>query len=372
MSVVPKLGMSRALARLDAAIAAADDPHDATCRRAERAALLARHGQLDDARAELAALPASPPARVKAWISLAEGLVRYFSDLDTGARESVQAAYEASAATRQTQLHALAAAWLSLMDYVRHDVPNMTRHLSQALQLASADDHATRSRACLVAALGYHHAGREDLALPWYHATRRHAVSEGDDATLSALMHNMAWLRGNEARLASIFGGQQPEQVRNALMGAESTQHFDAGLQTASLPSLVPVLRAQLYVVLEQESDALALYREVLPRALAEGLVRMEGLFRADMAWCHWRLGDRSEALAEAERASARLADVEDVDDRACAHGRLAQLFDALGDAETAARHRTCAEIDLAEHRAQQQLLLEAMQRALKGVRPDG
>jgi hypothetical protein len=370
MSVVPKLGGSRALARLDAAIAAASDPHEAACRRAERAALLARHGDLDRAREELAALPASPPARVRAWVLLAEGLVRYFSSLDAGARESVHAAYEASAQTRQPQLHALAAAWLALMDYVRHDVPNMTRHLAQALQLAAADDHATQSRACLVAALGFHHGGREDLALPWYHATRRHAAAEGDDATLSALMHNMAWLRGNEARLASIFGGQKPEQVRNALMGAESTEHFDAGLRTASLPSLVPILRAQLLVVLEQEAEALALYEEVLPRALGEGLVRMEGLFRADIAWCRWRLGQRDEALAEAQRASARLAEVADVDDRACAHGRLAQLFDALGDTDTAARHRACADIDLAEHRAQQLLLLESMQRALKAMKP--
>ena len=138
------------------------------------------------------------------------------------------------------------------MDYVQHDTPNMTRHLAQALQLAGADDHAARSRACLVAALGFHHAGRQDLAMPWYHATRRHAASEGDDATLSALMHNMAWLRGNHAREASIFGAANADEVRQALMGAESTEHFDAGLRTASLSSLVPILRAQILVVLDR------------------------------------------------------------------------------------------------------------------------
>ena len=94
MSVVPKLPASRALARLDAAIASATDPNDATCRRAERAALLARHGHLEQARAELDALPHDEPPRVAAWLALAEGLVRYFNDLDASARERVHAAFE--------------------------------------------------------------------------------------------------------------------------------------------------------------------------------------------------------------------------------------------------------------------------------------
>jgi hypothetical protein len=370
MSVVPKLAGSRALARLDAAFAAATDPNDAACRRAERAALLARHGHLDKARAELAELPTQPLPRVAAWVALARGLVRYFSDLDPAARESVQAAYEGSAATRQSALHAMAAAWLAHLDYVQHDIEPMARHLAQALQLAAADDHSTRSRACLVAALGFHHAGRQDLALPWYHATRRHAAAEGDDATLSALMHNMAWLRGNEAREASIFASASPDQVRQALLGAESTGNFDGALRTASLQSLVPILRAQIMVVLDQCSEALALYAEVLPAAMQEGLARMEGFFRADIAWARWRLGQRAAALDEARCAQELLGEDMDVDDRACAHGRLAQVFAALGHADLAAHHQECGEADLHVHRAQQAVLLDALQRGLKGLSP--
>ena len=191
------------------------------------------------------------------------------------------------------------------------------RHLAQALRLAARDDHATRSRACLVAALAYHHAGRYDLALPWYHATRRHAASEGDDATLSALMHNLAWLRGSHAREASIFGGANADDVRQALMGAESTEHFDAGLGTASLQSLVPMLRAQILVVLGQCEEALAFYAEVLPSALQEGLARMEGF-----CWpiAHGAAGTSAATTRRSrKRASAEtlLGEAIDIDDRA-------------------------------------------------------
>ena len=93
----------------------------------------------------------------------------------------------------------------------------------------------------------------------------------------------------------------------------------------------------------------------------------MEGFFRADVAWCRLRLGDSGAALAEAKRAETLLGEAIDVDDRACAHGRLAQVFAALGNADAAARHQVCADADLATHRAQQLLLLETMQRGLKG-----
>lgn len=371
MSVVPRLGSSRALARLDALIASATDPHEKACRRAERAALLARHGHLDEANAEIASLKSlAASSRVAPWIALAEGLAAYFSELDTGARERVQAAYDGSAATRQGTLHALAAAWLAHFDYVRHDTPNMVRHLAQALQLAAADEHAARARAGLVAALGFHHAGRDDLAAPWYRSVRQHATAEGDDATLSALMHNMAWLRGNHAREAAVFGGTDPAAVRQALLGAESTERFDEGLGTASLQSLVPVLRAQILVVLGRHEEALELYGECVPIALEEGLARMEGCFRADIAWCRLQLGDADAARREALRAQACLGDEMDIDDRACAHGRLALLYAALGDDAAAARHRRDAERDLAVHREAQAELLATLQRGLSGLTP--
>jgi hypothetical protein len=69
---------------LDARIAKTRDPLQNTCQRAERAALLARQGLLDEARAELASIhgryDGRPNAVVSAWTSLAEGLVIYFEN----------------------------------------------------------------------------------------------------------------------------------------------------------------------------------------------------------------------------------------------------------------------------------------------------
>jgi hypothetical protein len=114
----------------------------------------------------------------------------------------------------------------------------------------------------------------------------------------------------------------------------------------------------------------LALYEQCLASALVEGLARLEGFFRADMAWCRFQLGDHETARADALRAQGCLNDDVDLDDRASAHGRLAQVFDALGDKTSATRHRERAQADLAAHRAMQAELLALLQQGLKGLVP--
>jgi hypothetical protein len=148
---------SRALQRLDAAIAAAGDPASAACLRAERAGLLARMGDIDGARAVLGELRAQhervPQPSLAAWLSLIDGLVDHFDAVGGQARARIARAHALAAAARDRPLLALSAAWLAFMDYVNGDLPGVARHVTEALQEAAADHHAARSRACVVVAL---------------------------------------------------------------------------------------------------------------------------------------------------------------------------------------------------------------------------
>ena len=98
MSIAP----SRLLSRLDAQIAAASDPFAADCLRAERAGYFARQGRFDEAKTVLTTLreryDAQPRALMSAWLSLAEGLMSYFSDMGPLARDKVHRAYAISGA----------------------------------------------------------------------------------------------------------------------------------------------------------------------------------------------------------------------------------------------------------------------------------
>jgi len=112
------MARSRLMAKLDAAIAAAANPIEAKCLRAERAGLLARQGQLEAARTQIDELNAQlawqPNLPLRAWLALADGLHVHYSALDRGAQTSIEQAYMLAQATESlTRLHALAAAWLA-------------------------------------------------------------------------------------------------------------------------------------------------------------------------------------------------------------------------------------------------------------------
>ncbi|MEF7615247.1 hypothetical protein V4F39_15095 [Aquincola sp. MAHUQ-54] len=365
---------SRLLTRLDGAIAKARNPVEVACLKAERACFLARQGQMAQARMLITALQSQfawrPHAAVSAWLSLAEGLHDYYTHLGPSARDRVLRAHALSGAAHLAPLRALSAAWLAHMDVANHDMVRMAQHVHEALASAQADHHSARSRACLVVAYAYHFAGDERRALPWYARSRFHAAADGDEAHLSALMHNQASLRGSQARLAAMFGEGSADVTRQALMSTESITRFDAGIGAAALVSLVPMVQAQLLTHDQQWAEALAVYTQHYDAALSEGLERMKPCFLADMAWCRLQLGDAQQAQADARAAESSLRQPCDLDDRALAEARLAQVFDKLGEARTAAVLRERARSDLQAHRGEQERLVALLDEALKDIVP--
>ncbi len=359
---------SRLLSALDARIAKCRDPLENTCLRAEKAALLARQGRLDEARAELAVIHARydshPNAVVSAWVSLAEGLTSFYSDLSTAARDKMLRAFALSSAVGNQSVRELSAAWLAHMNYLEQDFAPMIRNLSLVLAQGRTTSDAAFARACLVTAQSYHWADRFDLAQPWYSKARQHAASEGDETMLSALMHNMAWLRAAQARRMAVSGRGSREQFLQVLLGAESTDHFDQRIGTASLRSLVPILRAHILTMLDRYADALALFEAHIDTAISEGLGRMQCGMLAEMAWCQLNIGDAVGARRSALHAQGLIVECVQPDESAATHGRLAQLFNALDDGPAARHHRAQAEIDWQLHDGRQVRLIELLSSA--------
>lgn len=356
---------SRLLSALDARIRKTRNPVDSACLRAERASLLARQGQLDAARSELAALRAQfdarPHAIVTAWVSLAEGLVAYFENLNTSARDKFMRALALSTAVNATHVRALSAAWLAHVDYVEQRFDDMIVNLTVGRMEHASSSNDARSRAALVTAQAYHWADRFDLAQPWYTRARLYATEDGDEATLSALMHNMAWLRAVNARRMAVNGEERPVSIQQILLGAESTQSFDQRIGTTSLSSLVPVLRAHVHALLDEHVEALALFDEHLGTALEEGLARIQCAVLAEVAWCRMHVGDTNRAMSDAIAAEEQISQCDQPDERAAAHGRLAQLYELAGEHAASKRHRSQAEVDWSIHSANQSRLVDML-----------
>jgi hypothetical protein len=358
---------SKLLIRLDAEIAQLRPGLQADCKRAERAAYHARLGQLAGARAEIVALrhiyDSQPNVAISAWLNLVGGLVSHFSEINSGARQLMLRAHALSAASNERHLQALSAAWLSHLDYLQPNVLSMANYAKEALLISTPLDHSIRSRVSLVIAQAYHLAARLDLAMPWYLVAHDHAIAEGDDTTVSAIMHNMAWLRAQRLR-ASECGLAPPLSPveEHALSGTDSTASFDLLIGSTSWPAGLNILRAQILTVRGEYALALQLFETELEKVLVGGLARLQADFLADRAWCKVQLQRREAALADAEKAEGNINAMGSFDDIALTSMRLAQVFDNLGLHERAGHRRSLATTAWAGHVSMQHDILQALE----------
>lgn len=356
---------SRLLQRFNAEIGSARSLLEADCLRAQRAAYRARIGEFERADADLATLHArydgKPRAAISAWIHLAEGLRSHYTDLGHAARDKIQRAHALSTAAGLTSIQALCAAWLAHLAYLRMDAAAIARHVAQALALATPEDHAAQSRAHLVVAQALDEAGRVDLAKPWYERAHLHATTEGDDATVSAMMWNRAALRLATLRQVSCSGGDATALREQVRLHIDSTDRFDSWRKVQSLQSLQRILRAQYLAETGAHAQALALFDAHLDEALSQGLGGIASVLMADRAWCRLQLGDRDAALDAARHAEAHLHQALTHGDRAPAHSRLAQVFVALTREQEAQRHQALASAAWQGHVNDQTLLLQAL-----------
>jgi hypothetical protein len=154
----------------------------------------------------------------------------------------------------------------------------MLQYAVEALRVAQLTHHGAAARVSLVIADALHYAGRFDLACPWYAAVREHALVEGDDAMISAMLHNIAAFRANEVRLADAFGTANSADAKRALLEAESTSNYDLGIGTLSMAFLIPLMKAQLLAIEGRFEEALEIFNDMLEQESPENLERRKGL----------------------------------------------------------------------------------------------
>ena len=186
-----------------------------------------------------------------------------------------------------------------------------------------------------------------------------HAIDDGDDASLSALMYNMAEMRTAVARresLANIVVGKI-----GLLLGADSIKHYDSVVGGSVNSHLTAVLRAQVLTVDGEFEQARVLFESHLPQTMSAGLARLGSSMLADLAWCRVNTGQHEHALLQARESELELDPSCDIDDRAATHSRLSQVYAMLGDAETAQRHAGLAAAEWQEFAKQQQALASAL-----------
>lgn len=346
---------SRLLLQLEAQIRSADDRTTWARSLCRQASHLARQGDADPARAAIATVrqefgTALEP-EVAAWLMLAEGILHFVDDRTIAARDRILRAHGICLAYGSHRALPTCAAWLSSIEFNRSRYPEMAAYAREALTRAAADDHQARARASLVVADAWHFSGSFERARPWYDATRHHATSEGDEAAVSAMLHNVAAYRAGNVCLADAVGERLPEEARRASMEAASATNYDFAVGTKSFRNLIPRLSAQLLIVEREFAKAMRVLSGIDPLALPS---RLHAVHYADQAVCTLSLGDEDAAGVLGRDALAHLDTAVDDDDTAYVGARLSALFAALGDDGLSLECAQRADAALQSHRRTQ------------------
>ena len=285
---------------------------------------------------------------IASWLMLAEGVLHYFQAEVPQAYDRVRRAYGLAIALRNTSAFPSCAAWMALLEFDSCRYSEMAQHLQETFATAKYRDHQAIARASLVLAVAYHTAGDFERSRPWYERARLNAAAEGDDATVSATLHNMASIRASNIRLIDTFGGEIEKETRRVTLEASSSHVYDFAIGHKGLDFLSHMLRGLIATIDRRYEDAL---KEFGPIDLGKVPERLRALVLVDQAWCQVSLGNLALGLDIANEAASKLPFVKEDDDLAYIHSRIRQIAIACAQPELAVMSEVSAQDALNRHR---------------------
>lgn len=301
---------------------------------------------------------------IASWLMLAEGVVHYFHARVPEAYDRIRRAYGLAIALRNDSAFPSCAAWMAHIEFDACKYDEMAKHLEEALLTAQPSDRQALARTSLILAVSYHIAGSFEKSRPWYERARLNAAAEGDDATVSATLHNMASIRAANVRLENTFGIDAQKETRRVSLEAASSLTYDYAIGHKGLHFLARMLEGLIFTVDGKYSDALRIFESIDLGAVPE---RLRPLVWVDTAWCRVQLGNQIQAWAEMQAFAKSLDTVNDDDDLAYIHSRMRQIASACNETAAALAYEEIANDALARHRAFQSGLLDVLEKIDKG-----
>jgi hypothetical protein len=345
---------SKLLRDLDASIRSTQDPYVWARSMCRLALHYARQGEAPHAVEVINAVrkrfDGSLGAEVAAWLMLAEGVLNFTSgDLDASV-DRLKRSHAIARASNSLAVTPACAAWLAHMALNTRRFCDVTPFLREALVEAKPENSQALARASLVLADGFHYSGRFDLARPWYERARIHATNEGDEAAVSAMLHNVAAFRTANVRLADALGERLPEEAKRAAMEATSAAAYDHAIGTKSFGEFLPHVNEQLLIVDRKFGDALAQLSAIDVRGLP---TRVHAVHYVDYATCAFETGDARLAEGLAESALNALNKYQmDPDDVAYVCCRLASIYRRSADSSSGDTLQRRASAAMEQHKS--------------------
>jgi tetratricopeptide (TPR) repeat protein len=337
---------SRGLERLDATLSTTQSPHQRRILMVKKACLYARLGVIDQASAALRSVrdpTAAYDPRLSAWMMFCEGLIEHFASLGEKALSGFKRAQAVSISVGDTELAALAAAWVAAAEVIAGNLEAVPPSLLQAFSLADERNHSALSRACLAVADLLVLSGQASEARPWFQRARHHAVEDGDIAMQHVGLFNDAAARVSSVVLADCRNAATERDILLASLAVDSASNLDRGLGLSHLTSMAPLLRAEVLMVQRRWDEAIGLFDAFLADTSVRTHDRLRPKYLAERAYCHAKLGERNQALHDLDLALKSVEACTDADDRLVLYARAAAVSAYAGRSDVAQQHEQAA-----------------------------
>jgi tetratricopeptide (TPR) repeat protein len=349
--------MSRLMQRLADQLAVERDEYRAAELVARQAAYLARTGAFDLAREKIAQVRVTfndgRSGRVTALLMIAEALLAHFESLGPQARDRIMRAQLLGDVMRDAEVIALASAWRAHIEYEGSAFDVAALSLRKALGAMDDRNLSARTRCSIVLFNAQSFVGNRSSAQAWFMKGREHALSDGDQASIDALLHSKAsygvahlWVN----RCRGEGDDQLLQLTRSEIKSARNLQQL---VRIGAHQAFIDLSECNLCVLEGRFEDGLQLLRKLKGDGPFPARHFNEDFARLLEAYCLVRIGQTDTALHSfSETRDAAWSDL-DVDDRLVAAWLLHEL--AVADSRFGAEALAAAALRQAdeEHRVE-------------------
>jgi hypothetical protein len=322
--------MSPLLSRLNTELRAATDLEQRAELGARIAGYLARAGEFAEAKVRIDALRQEfghgESGRVTVWLMLAEGLLHLYQDLSPAALDRVNRAQALARAMRYSTMTALATAWKAHIEFETSKFDLMIRSLQLALSEVGTTEHDAQTRIAMVLSNSYMICGEVAAANRWFHEGRAHAVKNGDQASIEALLYNraafgLAWLR-----VAHCDEARSREELRVARMEIQSARNLQDLIGIQALSNHILLWEARLCVLEERFLEAIERLTTVRTKSPFARYNFSQSFIDLELAFCYARTNDSAAALDALRRVDRTSLDQLDADEQIVARWLMLEL----------------------------------------------
>jgi hypothetical protein len=312
--------MAQLLSRIDARLAQATDEHLIAELMAKKAAYLVRVGDSATARAIVADVRKTfsdgRSGRVTCYLQIAEGLLHYYEFESAAAHDRFTRALFLAEALRQPDLIALCAAWKAFIDFYSCRFEAMSRSLVLVRDAVDKDDHAVLSRRAVVLMTGSIILGAKEASQTWFQIGHSHAVADGDQACIDALLFGRGVFGVARQRVdwCRAMGDEEWLKRIRAELASATNLHQLVGIST--MRNHIDLSLARLNLIEARWDEALPLLLRLQePSGFPDNHLNQTAL-SIEALYAQLQLGDFQAVEAGAESIDLAQLDALDPDER--------------------------------------------------------